>query len=207
MPGKAKGSKAGQKNSEKYMIPDLSLDTIQPPVQPPPLREGSSPNRAEPVSKRPRVKISSSDIECDDPEALFDVLIDVLSSGTLMDSFVSALCSAPAIKASLISHILPTLDQQVASIMQPLKDVIDNLHGKLNEADLKNDDLEQYTRRQSLRISGIPETTAESTDNLLVQFSKDSLGINLAQDEIDRSHRVGPRGKKKSGHHRTICEL
>lgn len=82
MPGKAKGSKAGQKNSEKYMIPDLSLDTIQPPVQPPPLRKGSSPNRAEPVSKRPHVQISSSNIECDDPEALFDVLIGVLSSST-----------------------------------------------------------------------------------------------------------------------------
>lgn len=56
----------------------------------------------------------------------------------------------------------------------------------------KNDDLEQYTRRQSIRIAGIPEFFFESTDDEVLKFSNDVLNSQLEPGEIDRSHRVGP---------------
>ena len=57
------------------------------------------------------------------------------------------------------------------------------------------DDLEQYTRRTNVRIYGIAEQPEENTDNLAVDFFKSELNVDVASNDISRSHRVG----KKSG--------
>ena len=53
-------------------------------------------------------------------------------------------------------------------------------------------DLQQYTRRNALRISNPawPETPDENTDNLVLQLAS-QLNVNLQPWEISRSHRVG----------------
>ena len=57
------------------------------------------------------------------------------------------------------------------------------------------DDLEQYTRRTNIRIYGIPESTdedsEEDTDSKAINFFSKELGIDVAPNEICRSHRVG----------------
>ena len=57
------------------------------------------------------------------------------------------------------------------------------------------DDLEQYTRRTNVRIYGVAEQPEENTDNLAVDFFKSELNVDVASNDISRSHRVG----KKSG--------
>jgi exosome complex exonuclease DIS3/RRP44 len=64
----------------------------------------------------------------------------------------------------------------------------------------KTDDLEQYSRRNCLRIFGVPESRDENTDQLVVKVAKD-IGVDLGLCDIDRSHRVG---KKISNKHRAI---
>ena len=57
---------------------------------------------------------------------------------------------------------------------------------------------EQYSRRNNLRIFGIPEgnEARENTDTLVFYLCK-SLGADVALGEIDRSHRTGkPEGRK-----------
>ncbi|CAG2242505.1 unnamed protein product [Mytilus edulis] len=73
----------------------------------------------------------------------------------------------------LVEHLLPSLDAQIADILTPLRKNVEIMSDKLTkseakceELEWKNDDLEQYTRRQSIRIA--------------------------EPGEIDRSHRVGP---------------
>ena len=58
---------------------------------------------------------------------------------------------------------------------------------------MRTDDLEQYGRRHSLRISGIPESHKEHTDMLICEFLKDELNIEINMGNIDRSHRVGQK--------------
>lgn len=53
------------------------------------------------------------------------------------------------------------------------------------------EDLQQYTRRNSLRITGIPETTNESTDQIILDLAHKHLDVALDCKDIDRSHRVG----------------
>jgi len=69
---------------------------------------------------------------------------------------------------------------------QTLDHAIVNLQGKCDE-------LEQYTRRNSLRLSGVTEKDGEDCyDNTLSILNKHlSLSPPLALDDIDRLHRTG----------------
>ena len=58
-------------------------------------------------------------------------------------------------------------------------------------------DLEQYTRRTNVRIYGIAEQPEENTDNLAVDFFKSELKVDVASNDISRSHRVGKKSEAK----------
>ena len=64
------------------------------------------------------------------------------------------------------------------------------------QADLNNQ--EQYSRRNCLRIFGVPETDKESTDDIVCQIANRNLGVDLRRDDIDRSHRVQRRSPASS---------
>ena len=63
---------------------------------------------------------------------------------------------------------------------------------ELKKALVRNDDLEQYSRRPCLRVSGIPETQGEDTTEIVLDLAK-RCGAKIGVDDIDVSHRVGPR--------------
>ena len=56
------------------------------------------------------------------------------------------------------------------------------------------DEMEQYSRRSCLIFVGIKETgdIPENTDKVSLDVCNNKLGLNLTQEAIDRSHRLGP---------------
>ncbi|XP_052259233.1 uncharacterized protein LOC127863649 [Dreissena polymorpha] len=59
-------------------------------------------------------------------------------------------------------------------------------------------DAEQYSRRTyRLRLTGIPETEGESTDDIIIKLCK-QVNADIKLSDIDRSHRVGKPGHSKS---------
>ena len=71
----------------------------------------------------------------------------------------------------------------------------DDLLIRIDQTESDNDALEQYSRRNSLRISGIPEEETEVTDEIVIGLAS-SLNVEINSFDIDRSHRVGkPVGK------------
>ena len=50
---------------------------------------------------------------------------------------------------------------------------------------------EQYSRRNCLLIHGVPPNTETSTDDTAKQFFEEALGLDIAENDIDRSHRLG----------------
>lgn len=56
---------------------------------------------------------------------------------------------------------------------------------------------EQYSRRNSLRISGIPETVNEDTDQVVLHVAE-TVGVNILPSGIDRSHRLGKSGNRQT---------
>ena len=66
----------------------------------------------------------------------------------------------------------------------------DELHSRVCQAEEINDSLEQYSRRNSLRFSCIPEEADEQTDQVILGVAN-KLNIEIDFRDIDRSHRVG----------------
>ena len=59
-----------------------------------------------------------------------------------------------------------------------------------NNRKLENDALEQIGRRNIFRVSGIPESENEDTDDIILHLASD-MGVPMSSSDIDRSHRVG----------------
>ena len=53
------------------------------------------------------------------------------------------------------------------------------------------DDLEQYSRRNCLLLHGVVKTNAECTDDIIIKTCAEELGIDVKQEDLDRSHRLG----------------
>lgn len=86
-----------------------------------------------------------------------------------------------AVKAALVAvnAELATLKKEVSELKEDLA--------------LRCDELEQYQRRNNLRIFGLKEKDGESTDALIVELCRDKLGMELPEDAVCRSHRVGKK--------------
>lgn len=94
---------------------------------------------------------------------------------------------ASAVKCMLVS--------EMHNMIEPLKNQISTLQRE-NEL-LKNelDNLEMYSRRDCIRISGVSEEK-ENTDEAVLEIA-DKLSIPLQQSDITVSHRVGPTSSNK----------
>jgi hypothetical protein len=106
----------------------------------------------------------------------------------------------------LIVKAVESATKSITEDLRALKEEVSSLKEELVAKDFKIrhlettvDDLEQYGRRNNLRIFGIPERDNEKTDDIVIDVAS-KIGVVLDSSCIDRSHRVG----KKGTHHRPI---
>lgn len=71
----------------------------------------------------------------------------------------------------------------------------EELEQKVLKCQTVNDEQEQYSRRNCLRISGIPQQQDECTDTIVLDIAE-KLSVDLKLEDIDRSHRVGSKEVK-----------
>ena len=72
-----------------------------------------------------------------------------------------------------------------------LEEMIDSL-------EMEADKRERYSRRPILRFQGIPETSDEVTNQLIIEKISQTIGLtNIGENQLDRSHRVGPKENKQ----------
>lgn len=57
------------------------------------------------------------------------------------------------------------------------------------------DDIEQYSQRNCLSLSSVPETASENTDEIVLKAAE-IVGANISPRVIDRSHSIGKTGAK-----------
>ena len=74
--------------------------------------------------------------------------------------------------------------------LESMRTHVGELHDKVLNLQLKQDDAEQYSRRMCLRISGIPESTNEDVTQKVLDFAK-TVNSTISPGDIDRAHRVG----------------
>ena len=74
----------------------------------------------------------------------------------------------------------------VTAIESKLGDLSNNNKALSDEVDA----LEQYSRRNCLLLHGVPESSKDTTEAAITVF-KDNLQLNITNELIDRSHRLG----------------
>ena len=96
------------------------------------------------------------------------------------------------------------LDQSNRNINK-LKDYADQSSTTIEELKTELNNLEQYSRRNCLRITGIPEKQNEDTNNIILRMADEKLQTPLSVQDIDRSHRIGNPNTK--GHRPIIVKF
>lgn len=118
-----------------------------------------------------------------------------LANNAAIDPALLAAVEAAVEKAvkSAVQAALASFNEKISK----LQEEVDGLQKKVKEIDGKlterTDELEQYQRRNNIRIFGVKETAGEDTDKIVAELCQDKLGIQLPPDAISRSHRVGKR--------------
>lgn len=105
------------------------------------------------------------------------------------------------------------LENLHVSLADEYQNVVGNLVNRMNLADMAIVDTQQYSRRNCIVITGVPETPEkkdangkkipEDTDQLVRDMIKEGLGIEVKKEEIDRTHRA-TRTKPRGGKPRAI---
>lgn len=166
-------------------------------------RDLSSPEELS-VSKKNRSNGDFVDTLCTDSDASATMAATNLA---LDDTAVQSI--ADALRDTVISRISDTMTVMVEAIV---KGVIAGLSTRIGKLESENellkarvyalegmaDTAEQYSRRNCLRVAGVPESPGENTDDIIIGLCKD-MGTSVSLPEIDRTHRVGkpdPSGKK-----------
>lgn len=124
-----------------------------------------------------------------DPALLAKYVGDFLEDDNNFGRLVAKLSEAmkPIIEQAVqtaVHSVLTTVKEEVKQLQKEVASLREDLVDRTEE-------LEQYQRRNNIRIFGVKETKGENTDNLVVELCREKLGLELPPSAISRSHRVG----------------
>ncbi|WAR22416.1 hypothetical protein MAR_016390 [Mya arenaria] len=131
----------------------------------------------------PSIKLSQHDIT---------VISNHLKALFLVENQSSITTAVESAVDSFIPKVVSKINQNLIKELDTIKSENNFLKVRVSELESRVDHSEQYSRRNSLRISGIKEAAGEVTDDIVISMVSD-LGGSISLDEIDRSHRVGKR--------------
>ena len=103
---------------------------------------------------------------------------------------------------------LQTVDTMKGKV-ERVKENMARLQAKLQTPHFDLDRQEQYSRKDSVIIYGIPEPanddTRENTNDLVVKLAKD-IGVNITTADLSASHQLGQQGRE-GGRGRSLPRL
>ena len=120
---------------------------------------------------------------------LRDDITQLKSSLQSKEREVSALKTSLG-KVSKTNELLKTELERTKEKLQNQVEEADNLYTTL-------DDLEQYTRKNSLEIHGIPDDCYSTTEEVVLKLAS-VLNVNVNSSDIEISHKIKQRGNNSS---------
>lgn len=88
--------------------------------------------------------------------------------------------------SSIVEGVLQGLQSKVASLEKENTE----LKQRVGALETALDNAEQYSRRNCLKITGVPESIEGSTDDYVCNLAR-AIDVDLSIEDIDRSHRLG----------------
>ena len=99
-------------------------------------------------------------------------VLEAFKDKSVFDTLVSALI------APITKIVQKAITKEIAAKLESIDDKlrakdakIDKLQNQVTDLEKSIDDIEQYGRRQNLRIHGVPETTGEVTDSIILSLT------------------------------------
>lgn len=86
---------------------------------------------------------------------------------------------------------------QLKEAVTMLNQRVEELNRKVEKLEIGKDESEQYSRRNSIRISGLASVQNEDTDKLVLEIAT-AIKADITLSDIDRSHRVGKPGQSNN---------
>lgn len=106
-------------------------------------------------------------------------------AGILRETFAPQL-------AQMVNTIVSGVVEGLNLTIQSLEKENRGLKARVELLEAKVDAAEQYSRRNCLRIAGVPENQSENTDVYVIDLTR-AIDAKVTLDDIERSHRVGKR--------------
>ena len=80
--------------------------------------------------------------------------------------------------------------------IKELEETIDILTEKNKSLTSDVDELEQYSRRNCLLLHGVQENENKNTDDIVLKTMSEELNIEIKENDLVRTHRIGNRNRK-----------
>ena len=94
---------------------------------------------------------------------------------------------------TIVDGVLSGLKEKIQTVEREntaLKQENTDLRARIVKLESAAEASEQYSRRNCLRVSGVPEVENEITDDVILKMASD-INVDIALHEIDRTHRIG----------------
>lgn len=115
----------------------------------------------------------------------------VLRTDAMVLKTVEAVLKSEDLILAISKMIAEKIDNKIEQLANAYQQKVSQLEEKLEQAYKTIDSLEQYSRRNSLRIYGLPLVSNENTDDTVIRFCKEKLQLEIKKEMIDYSHRLG----------------
>lgn len=128
-------------------------------------------------------------------EDLTAAILETLKSNEFMKKLSNLISNAVS------THIKDAIKKQNDAI-KSLEQNFDSLKKENDILKFRAEKTELYLRRNNLRIIGIPETTNENTEQVIINFLHDKMSLNIDLNELESCYRMGVKREGKK--HRAI---
>lgn len=116
----------------------------------------------------------------DDDVLIKKVIEKVLSSDILRKELLS----------KIRSEIIAEYKEELQALNEKVVQLEANLAASRNEMKKHTDELEQYSRRNNVRIFGVPEDRNENIGTVVSNFCKEKLHLDISPQLMDSCHRL-----------------
>ena len=120
---------------------------------------------------------------------------DVLRDGgpaTVNTDPIATTATQPTAAASAGVNLV-AMDTELRRVGTELNNVNNRAKQQRRRAHLLGDQRDQYSRREILRVTGVPYNQGENTNQIMIAIAC-SLGVHITEADISVSHRSGKRG-------------
>lgn len=151
-----------------------------------------------------RLNVYKRELECEKKSiALLKEKLATLSVDTdlrvkvLEQQIQSILDKRTALPSSPPAQFIPDAPRsELAKMKEDITHLSDVVRTNSQTCHDRHDGVEQYTRRNTLELHGVPMTRGERTNDIAIDIFR-SMGISVSQKDIDRSHRNFTRRRKQ----------